>query len=71
MPISDDDKPLIGKVPWLDGVYLATGHSVWGILNSSGTGRVIAEMVLEGQAKFADVRALAPMRPRNINRNSQ
>lgn len=71
MPISDDDKPLIGKVPWLDGVYLATGHSVWGILNSSGTGRVIAEMVLEGQAKFADVRALAPMRPRNTNRNSQ
>ncbi|CAG8729492.1 7574_t:CDS:2 [Cetraspora pellucida] len=65
MPISDDDKPLIGKVPWLDGVYLATGHSVWGILNSSGTGRVIAEMVLEGQAKFADVRALAPMRPKS------
>ncbi|CAG8772132.1 3424_t:CDS:1, partial [Acaulospora colombiana] len=54
MPISEDDKPLIGKVPWLDGVYLATGHSVWGILNSAGTGKVIAEMVLEGQTKFAD-----------------
>ncbi|CAH1759457.1 5695_t:CDS:2 [Entrophospora sp. SA101] len=64
MPITDDDKPLIGKIPWLDGVYIATGHSVWGILNSSGTGKVIAEMILEGQAKFADVRALAPMRPK-------
>ncbi|RHZ47629.1 hypothetical protein Glove_575g14 [Diversispora epigaea] len=68
MPISDDDKPLIGKVPWLDGVYLATGHSVWGILNSSGTGKVIAEMILEGQTKFADVRGLAPMRPKNYNK---
>jgi glycine/D-amino acid oxidase-like deaminating enzyme len=65
MPISSDTLPLIGKVPWLDGVYVATGHSVWGISNSAGTGLVIAEMIVMGQAQSIDVRALAPLRPKN------
>ncbi|KAG9287063.1 hypothetical protein G9A89_023028 [Geosiphon pyriformis] len=66
MPIPEDNRPLIGKVPWLEGIYIASGHSVWGILNSPGTGLVIAEMVLEGEAKSIDVRKLSPIRSKSV-----
>jgi hypothetical protein len=32
-------RQLIGKVPAVEGAYVATGHSVWGILNAPATGR--------------------------------
>ncbi|WP_024513461.1 FAD-dependent oxidoreductase [Bradyrhizobium sp. ARR65] len=37
-PVTQDGLPLIGKVPQSEGVYVATGHSVWGILNAPATG---------------------------------
>lgn len=33
-PITQDGLPLIGNVPKIEGAYVATGHSVWGILNT-------------------------------------
>ena len=36
-PITADGLPLIGPVPQLAGAYVATGHSVWGMLNAPGT----------------------------------
>lgn len=47
-PVTVDGLPLIGKVPGLEGAYVATGHSVWGILNAPATGEALAEMILEG-----------------------
>jgi glycine/D-amino acid oxidase-like deaminating enzyme len=47
-PVTADGLPLIGAIPDTRGAYVATGHSVWGILNAkhgrfltlrSGTGR--------------------------------
>jgi len=35
-PITRDSLPLIGRVPGIEGAYVATGHSVWGILNHDG-----------------------------------
>jgi glycine/D-amino acid oxidase-like deaminating enzyme len=32
-PVTEDGLPLIGAVPGIDGAYVATGHSVWGMLN--------------------------------------
>jgi glycine/D-amino acid oxidase-like deaminating enzyme len=32
-PVTEDGLPLIGALPGIDGTYVATGHSVWGILN--------------------------------------
>src|SRR6476620_10941652 len=40
-PITQDGLPLIGRVAGLEGVYVATGHSVWGILNAPATGEAI------------------------------
>ncbi|WFD42907.1 hypothetical protein MPSI1_001557 [Malassezia psittaci] len=43
-----------------NGIYLAAGHSVWGINNSLGTGKVMAELLLDGKVTSADVRHLQP-----------
>jgi glycine/D-amino acid oxidase-like deaminating enzyme len=44
----------------MDGVYVGGGLSCWGITQGPGTGLVLAEMVLEGEAKTADVSKLSP-----------
>lgn len=52
--------PIVGPLPGTRGVWLATGHDEWGMSNSAGTGVIMSEMVLEGEAKSADVGSLHP-----------
>ncbi|HXC89296.1 MAG TPA: FAD-dependent oxidoreductase [Stellaceae bacterium] len=59
-PIAKDGLPLIGRVADVAGAYVATGHSVWGILNAPATGEALAELILEGAARTVD---LAPFDP--------
>jgi glycine/D-amino acid oxidase-like deaminating enzyme len=61
-PVTQDGLPLIGKVPRSDGLYVATGHNVWGILNSPATGEAIAELIAEGAAQSTDLAPFDPMR---------
>lgn len=61
-PITQDGLPLIGRVPGLDGAYVATGHSVWGILNAPATGEALAELILDGSARTVDLAAFDPAR---------
>ncbi|CAF0936447.1 unnamed protein product [Didymodactylos carnosus] len=49
LPISPDGIPLIGKLYGLENVYIATGHSCWGILNSLETGHQLAQLIINGQ----------------------
>ena len=51
---------MVGPIKELDGVYVASGHSCWGITQGPGTGLVMSEIVLEGKAKSADVSRLLP-----------
>ena len=34
-PVTEDGLPLIGALPGIEGAYVATGHSVWGMLNAA------------------------------------
>ncbi len=52
-PVTRDGLPLIGAVAGMPGVYVATGHSVWGILNAPATGEVMAALILDGRAGLA------------------
>ena len=61
-PITRDGLPLIGPVPGLGGAYVATGHSVWGILNAPATGEAMAELILDGQARTVPLTAFDPAR---------
>ena len=61
-PITQDGLPLIGNVPKIEGAYVATGHSVWGILNTPATGEVLAELIADGGARSTDLTPLDPTR---------
>ncbi|KAI7968742.1 hypothetical protein EIK77_005758 [Talaromyces pinophilus] len=53
--------PLIGH-SGTKGLYVATGHTCWGIQNAPGTGKLISEFVFEGSAKSAKIAALDPQK---------
>ena len=61
-PITRDGLPLIGRVPGIEGAYVATGHSVWGMLNAPATGEAIAELITEGAAHTIDLSPFEPGR---------
>jgi glycine/D-amino acid oxidase-like deaminating enzyme len=61
-PVTQDGLPLIGAVPGLQGAYLATGHSVWGILNAPATGEALAELIVDGAARAVDLAPFDPAR---------
>lgn len=58
-PVTEDGLPLIGKVPGMDCVYVATGHSVWGMLNAPATGEAMAGLILDGAAAHVDLAPFA------------
>jgi glycine/D-amino acid oxidase-like deaminating enzyme len=61
-PVTEDGLPLIGAVPGIDGAYVATGHSVWGMLNAPATGEAMSELILDGAAHHIDLAPFAPGR---------
>ena len=61
-PVTTDGTPIIGPVPTAPGVFVATGHGPWGILNAPGTGLLVTEMILDGAAKSLDASPFAPSR---------
>ncbi len=66
-PVTEDGLPLIGAVPGVAGAYVATGHSVWGILNAPATGEAMAELILDGAARTVDLSPFDPRRLRAVD----
>ncbi len=58
-PAAADGRPLIGRVPGVDGLFVCSGHGPWGITTGPASGRLVADLVL-GRAT-AD-RIPAPLR---------
>src|SRR5438067_792789 len=75
-PVTRDGLPLIGPVPSLNNVYVATGHGVWGILNAPATGEAMAELIIDGAGRTVDLSCfhpgrLPPLDPSWLERNRQ
>ena len=66
-PVTEDGLPLIGLVPGVNGAYIATGHSVWGILNAPATGEALAELIADGAARSTDLAPFSPARLRTLD----
>ena len=66
-PIARDGLPLIGAVQGIAGAYIATGHSVWGILNAPATGEAMAELIIDGAARTVDLSPFDPGRMRPLD----
>jgi glycine/D-amino acid oxidase-like deaminating enzyme len=60
-PVTRDGLPLMGRVPGVAGAYVATGHSVWGMLNGPATGEAMAELIT-GASTTVDIAAFDPAR---------
>ncbi|MBR9984473.1 MAG: FAD-dependent oxidoreductase, partial [Desulfosarcina sp.] len=45
-PMSVDDLPIIDRVPQLGNLYIATGHGMLGLSTATGTGRLVADMIM-------------------------
>jgi len=63
-PVTEDGLPLIGAVPGVEGAWVATGHSVWGMLNAPATGEAMAELILDGATSHVPLRPFDPRRLR-------
>jgi len=60
-PMTPDDLPLIGRVPHIDNLVLATGHGMLGVTMSAGTGLLVSEIV-GGRTPSLDIAAFSPAR---------
>jgi D-amino-acid dehydrogenase len=52
-PCFPDSRPVIGRAPYLPGLWLAIGHAHWGLTLGPATGRMIAEIMV-GETPFCD-----------------
>jgi glycine/D-amino acid oxidase-like deaminating enzyme len=61
-PVTQDGLPLLGAVPGIANAYVATGHSVWGILNAPASGEAMAELIVDGATRHVHLRRFDPAR---------
>ncbi len=61
-PLSADGTPSIGPLSGRPGLWLATGHGPWGILEAPATGELLADL-LTGASPRIDPRPFDPSRP--------
>ena len=45
-PLSVDGRPLIGRVPGTEGLWIAAGHGPWGVSTGPDSGRLLADLLL-------------------------
>ncbi|MFQ5528310.1 MAG: NAD(P)/FAD-dependent oxidoreductase [Thermoanaerobaculia bacterium] len=68
-PLTPDGLPVIGRLPEQDNVFIAGGHQMMGIFLAPSTGRVIAELIVDGESSV-DLEPFAPNRFRKQRRPS-
>ncbi len=56
--MTPDRHPILGPVPGLEGLYLACGFSGHGFQHGPVVGRLLAELLLEGEARTVEVSCL-------------
>lgn len=49
-PLSQDGRPLIGRIPWVDGLWVVAGHGPWGISTGPASGRLLADLITGREA---------------------
>ncbi|KAI1141805.1 FAD dependent oxidoreductase [Hypoxylon sp. FL0543] len=54
--------PYIGELGGTKGLIVAAGHTCWGIQNAPATGKLVSEIILDGEAKSARLGGCDPSR---------
>lgn len=69
--MTPDDHPIVGRVPDVDGLYIAAGFSGHGFMHTPATAQLIVEEMLEGKATSLDISDLSLERFRSGRRPFQ
>lgn len=57
--VTPDHHAIIGPAPGVDGLFLANGFSGHGVMHSPATGRIVSELILQGQSSVLDASVLS------------
>lgn len=60
-PITPDGLPILGRLEGIDNLFVATGHQMMGVTLAPATGKVMAELMLEGSSSV-DLEPFSPSR---------
>jgi glycine/D-amino acid oxidase-like deaminating enzyme len=60
--ITPDDNPVLGYVPGVDGLVVASGFSGHGYMQGPAIGRCISELIVDGAPSTVDITAFSPGR---------
>ncbi|HEY0404534.1 MAG TPA: FAD-dependent oxidoreductase [Pyrinomonadaceae bacterium] len=63
--VTPDHHAIIGEAAGVRGLYFANGFSGHGVMHSPATGRVLAELIMDGAARLMDVSSLSAERFRS------
>jgi glycine/D-amino acid oxidase-like deaminating enzyme len=67
-PVSMDGRPLVGRVPAMDGLFVCAGHGPWGLSIGPATAEVVVRQMLDGDPGSDHVaHSLAPGRLTDTN----
>jgi sarcosine oxidase, subunit beta len=55
LDMTPDGNAILGRLPGFDGVLVAAGFSGHGFMHSPATGRLMAELILDGEARSVDI----------------
>ncbi len=58
LDMTPDGNAILGRVGALDGIFVAAGFSGHGFMHSPATGRLMAELILDGEARSLDIAPL-------------
>ncbi|KAH8102128.1 FAD dependent oxidoreductase [Cristinia sonorae] len=55
--------PIVGEASKVaKNLFIATGHTCWGICNAPGTAKALSELILEGKITCGNIKSLSPSR---------
>ena len=57
--MTPDHHSILGPVPKVPGLFLANGFSGHGVMHSPATGKILADLILNGASRIVDARALS------------
>jgi glycine oxidase len=60
-PVTPDGLPIVGREPWLEGLWYTTGHGRNGILLAAITGSLLARLI-QGDEDSGELTPLSPER---------
>jgi sarcosine oxidase subunit beta len=57
--MTPDHHAILGPVPQVPGLFLASGFSGHGVMHSPATGKILADLILNGASRLVDARAFS------------